>query len=153
MANTYTQLYVHSTFAVKYRQAMLHHSWRSRLHQYICGIVTHQKNKVLAINSVDDHVHILLSMRPDQSLSDLMEKVKGDSSGWINDHHFTPRHFNWQRGFGGFSVSKSGVHNVVQYILNQEEHHKKKTFREEYLELLREYEIDFNEAYIFKDPE
>jgi putative transposase len=153
MANTYTQLHIHIIYAVKFRTAMIQKGWKERLHEYSTGIIRGQGHKLLAINSVEDHLHMLIGLRPVQSLSDLIEKVKKDSSGWINDHHLTQKHFNWQSGFSGFAVSKSGVPTVIQYIMTQEEHHRKKSFREEYLELLKENDIEFDERYIFQDPE
>jgi len=153
MANTYTQIHIHIIYAVKFRAAMIQKGWKERLHEYTTGIVQGQGHKLLAINSVEDHLHMLIGMRPVQSLSDLIEKVKKDSSGWINDHHLSPKHFNWQAGYSGFAVSKSGVPDVIRYIMNQEEHHRKKSFREEYLELLKENDIEFDERYIFQEPE
>jgi putative transposase len=153
MANTYTQIQIHAVYAVKHRKALIHKKWQTELHQYTTGIITNQGHKLLAVNSVHDHLHLLIGMRPVQSLSDLMEEVKGSSSKWINEKGLTSHHFNWQAGFGAFSISSTSVPSVAGYIMNQEEHHKKKSFREEYLELLKEYDIDFNERYIFADPE
>ena len=153
MANTYTQIQIHAVYAVKYRQALIHKKWQNELHQYTTGIIKNQGHKLLAINSVQDHLHLLIGMRPVQSLSDLMEQVKGGSSKWINDKRLTSQHFNWQAGFGAFSIGSSSIHSVANYIMNQEEHHRKKSFREEYLELLREFDIDFDERYVFQEPE
>ncbi len=153
MANTYTQIHLQIVFAVKYRQAMIHPSWKARLHMYITGIVRNHDHKMLAINSMPDHLHMLIGYRPHQSLSDLMSKVKGDSSEWINLEHLTKGLFRWQEGYGAFSYTKSLVGTVANYIATQEEHHNKKTFLEEYRELLEEFEIDFDQRYIFKLPE
>jgi len=153
MANTYTQLHIHFVFAVKYRRAMIQKSWKDNLHKYMAGIIQKQGHKILIINSAEDHIHLLVGLRPAQSISDLMEIVKSDSSAWINNSHLLPVQFNWQLGYSAFAVSKSGVDSVYKYILNQEEHHRKKSFNEEYLELLRENGIEFDEKYIFKDPE
>ena len=151
MANTYTQIHIHAISVVKYREAMISKRWKTELHKYMTGIIQNQGHKLVAINSVPDHIHMLIGLRPVQSLSDLMEKVKGDSSLWINDHHLTPKHFNWQKGFSAFSVSYSAVDTVVKYIMNQEEHHQKKSFKEEHLDMLRENNVDFDEKYLFED--
>ncbi|HEX5111987.1 MAG TPA: IS200/IS605 family transposase [Saprospiraceae bacterium] len=153
MANTYTQLHVHFVFGVKYRRALIHKSWKDELYKYMGGIIQNQGHKILLINGVEDHVHLLAGLRPVQSISDLMEKVKGDSSAWINTRQFLPVHFNWQGGYGAFALSKTHIDRVYKYILNQEEHHRKRTFREEYIDLLKENGIEFDEKYIFKDPE
>ena len=153
MANTYTQIQIHAVYAVKHRHALIQKKWQTELHKYTTGIITNQGHKLLAINSVQDHLHLLIGMRPVQSLSDLMEEVKRSSSKWINEKQLASHHFNWQAGFGAFSVGSSSIPVVVNYIMNQEEHHRKKTFREEYLELLKEYDINFDERYIFQEPE
>ena len=153
MANTYTQLHVHFVFGVKYRRALIHKSWKDELYKYMGGIIQNQGHKILLINGVEDHVHLLAGLRPVQSISDLMEKVKGDSSAWINIRQFLPVHFYWQGGYGAFALSKTHIDRVYKYILTQEEHHRQKTFREEYIDLLKENGIEFDEKYIFKDPE
>jgi REP element-mobilizing transposase RayT len=117
------------------------------------GIIQNQGHKLVAINSVSDHTHILIGMRPNQSVSKLMEMVKSDSSGWINKQKISAAYFNWQLGYGAFAVSKSGIDPVIDYIYNQEQHHKKRTFREEYLDLLRENGVEYDDRYIFHDPE
>jgi putative transposase len=153
MANTYTQIHIQSVFAPKFREALILPSWKESLHKYITGIIQNHGHKVLAINSMPDHMHIFFGMRPDESLSELMQIVKKDSSKWINNNGLCHHKFQWQEGFGGFSYSKSDVMNVINYILRQEEHHRKRTFLEEYRKFLELFEIDFNEAYIFKAPE
>jgi REP element-mobilizing transposase RayT len=153
MANTYTQIHIHFVFAVKFRKALISKEWKSTLHKYITGIVTNQGHKMLAINSMPDHVHLLIGLRPNQSIADLMEMVKSDSSRWINENRISIEYFNWQRGYSAFSISKSQVDKVIHYILTQEEHHRKKTFLEEYRELLDEFGIEFDDRYLFKDPE
>lgn len=149
MANTYTQIHLHCVFAVKFRDSVIHHSWKERLHQYITGIVRNHDHKMLVINSMPDHVHMLFGMRPKQSLSDLMKMVKEDSSEWINKNRLTYGRFRWQQGFGAFSYAKSDIHTVANYIENQEAHHYKSTFEEEYKNLLDEFEVDYDDAYIF----
>jgi len=151
MANTYTQIHIHAVFAVQNRKYQIHQTWKDELYKYITGIVRNNGHKPLAINGMPDHVHILFGMRPVQSLSDLMQDIKGDSSKWINSKNFTNEKFSWQEGYGAFSYSKSQVPNVIKYIEEQEMHHGKKTFLEEYKEFLGAFEIDFDERYIFKD--
>jgi REP element-mobilizing transposase RayT len=151
MPNTYTQLHVHCIFAVKYRAAVLKDAFRTSLHKYIAGIVQANGHKLLAINSVTDHLHLFFGLNPAQSIAELMRQVKGDSSEWINKHHFTPCRFQWQDGYGAFSNSRSQMKEVVGYIMHQEEHHRKKTFREEYLRMLQDYEIEHDARYLFHD--
>ena len=153
MADTYTQIHIQIVIAVKYRRALIHHKWKDELHRYITGIVQNNRHKMLAINSMPDHLHLFFGMRPHQALSDLMRMVSSDSSEWINNKGFTEVKFNWQGGYSGFSYGKSSVQNVINYILNQENHHRKKSFIEEYKELLTEFGIDFKEQFIFKLPE
>ncbi len=150
MANTYTQIHIHAVFAVQNRQSLISKSWKNELYKYITGIIQNNNHKVLQINGMPDHVHILFGMRPTQSLSDLMKQVKQESSKWINQQGFVKGKFSWQAGFGAFSYSKSQIPNVIQYIEKQEEHHTKKSFREEYLDFLKAFDLNYNEAYIFK---
>src|SRR5476651_715675 len=151
MSNTYTQLYIHFVFAVKYRSAVISEEWEERLQKYITGVVQNNGHKLLAINNMPDHLHLFVGLNPKQSISDLMRLVKGDSSEFINNEGFTKRKFQWQDGYGAFSNSRSQIDSVVKYILNQKEHHAKKTFREEYVGLLKEYGIEYDEKYIFHD--
>lgn len=153
MANTYTQIYIHTIFAVKNRQSLIKYEWEEQLYKYITGIVTNQGHKLLAINGMPDHLHILIGMKPIQSLSDLMQDIKGDSSKWINKEGLTRVHFSWQEGYGAFSYAKSQLDNVVKYILNQKEHHKKKSFRDEYIGFLKAFDVEYDEKYIFKPTE
>lgn len=150
MANTYTQIHIHAVFAVQNRQSLISKSWKNELYKYITGIIQNNNHKVLQINGMPDHVHILFGMRPTQSLSVLMKQVKQESSKWINQQGFVKGKFSWQAGFGAFSYSKSQIPNVIQYIEKQEEHHTKKSFREEYLDFLKAFDLNYNEAYIFK---
>lgn len=151
MANTYTQIHIHFVFAVKFRQAIISNEWKEGLYKYIAGIIKSNNHKLLAINGVADHVHILIGIRPAQSISDLMKHIKQDSSKWINQNKFSKIHFEWQEGYGAFSYSKSQLNAVINYIQNQELHHKKKTFREEYIDFLEKFEIDYDEKFIFKE--
>ena len=151
MSNTYTQLYIHCVFAVKYRASVIQPEWEERLHKYITGIVQNNGHKLLAINSVHDHLHLLVGLSPTQSISDMMRLVKGDSSEFINKNGFTKTRFQWQDGYGAFSNSQSQVDAVVKYIVNQKQHHSRKNFKDEYLEMLKDYSVDFDEKYIFKE--
>ncbi len=153
MSNTYSQIHIHCIFAVKYRQSLITKDWKERLHQYITGIVQNHSHKMIAINTMPDHLHMFFGMRPNQSLSDLMRIVKGDSSEWINKQQFTPKPFRWQEGYGAFSYEKKKISVVAAYIENQELHHEKKTFLEEYREFLDNFGIDYDEKYLFKEPE
>lgn len=150
MANTYTQIHIQIVFAVQNRQSLIQKEWRQELYKYITGIVQNNNHKMLQINGMPDHIHLLIGLRPSQSLSDLMKQVKGDSSEWINKKGFTRTRFSWQAGYGAFSYAKSQVPNVVRYIQHQEEHHRKKTFTEEYLDFLKAFEIEYDERYIFQ---
>jgi REP element-mobilizing transposase RayT len=150
MANTYTQIHIQAVFAVQNRDCVIRPAWKSDLYKYITGIVQKNNHKMLAINGMPDHVHIFFGMRPDQSLSDLMQHIKSNSSKWINEKEFIKERFSWQEGYGGFSYRKSDVPSVIQYIRNQEVHHKKVRFFEEYKNLLSEFEIDYDERYMFK---
>jgi putative transposase len=152
MPNTYTQLYIQFVFAVKYRAAMIDASWKDELYKYMTGVVQNQKHKLLSINGMPDHVHMLVGLHPSQSISGLLQDIKGGSSKWINERGFVKGKFEWQEGYGAFSYSKSHLKNVIRYIENQEEHHSKRSFREEYIDLLTEAEIDYDERFIFKDP-
>ena len=153
MANTYTQIHIQAVFAVKNRNCIIKNSWKNELYKYINGIIRTNGHKVLAINGMPDHIHIFFGMRPIQSLSDLMQDIKGDSSKWINNKKLAGTHFSWQEGYGAFSYSKSQVDAVIKYINNQEKHHRKKSFIEEYYDFLKKFEIDFDESYIFKPIE
>lgn len=152
MANTYTQIHIQFVFAVKYRNGLIHASFKEELYQYISGIIKAKNHKLLAINGMPDHLHIFIGMRPTQSISDLLQDIKGSSSKWINEKKFLKVKFEWQEGYGAFSYSKSHVKNVIEYIQNQENHHKKESFREEYLKFLKVFEIEYDERYIFNEP-
>jgi len=153
MPNTYTQIHIQCVVAVKYRLSVIQPLWKERLNKYITGIVQNNGHKMLAINSMPDHLHLFFGFRPTQSLSDLMRTVKGESSEWINNEKFNPSIFRWQEGFGGFSYSRSHIKSVCEYIENQEEHHKKRTFLEEYTHILNQFEIEYDDRYIFKPLE
>lgn len=149
MSNTYTQIHIHSVFAVKYRKSVIAAVWKDRLYKYITGIVQNHGHKLLAINGMPDHVHLFFGMRPHQSLSDLMRLVKGESSEWINKERLTSALFRWQEGYGAFSYAKKEIPVVCNYIDNQEEHHKRESFLEEYETLLNEFGIEYKKEYLF----
>lgn len=153
MANTYTQIHIQAVFAVQNRQNLIGDEWKDDLYKYITGIIQKNKHKVLQINGMPDHIHLLFGMRPVQSLSDLMQQVKQDSSKWINQQGLVNGKFSWQSGYGAFSYSRSQLPAVITYIQNQEQHHKKKTFREEYLEFLDKYDVNYDKRYIFNPIE
>ncbi|GHT68502.1 IS200/IS605 family transposase [Bacteroidia bacterium] len=153
MANTYTQIHIHAVFAVQNRLSLIQKQWQDELYKYITGIITNNGHKLLQIGGMPDHVHVLFGMRPIQSLSDLMKDIKGSSSKWINEKRFVMGKFTWQEGYGAFSYGKSQINSVVQYVQQQEMHHKKRNFEEEYLELLKVFEIEYDERYILKNPE
>ncbi len=150
MPNTYTQIYIQIVFAVKGRQNLIAKRNREELHKYITGIVNNREQKMLAIFAMPDHIHLLIGMKPNISLSDLVRDIKAGSSKYINDNKWVNEKFNWQEGYGAFSYSKSQIDNVINYILNQEEHHKVKTFKEEYFNFLEKFEIEYNEKYLFE---
>lgn len=150
MANTYTQIYVQIIFAVKGRENLIKEKLRNELEKIMCSIVTANKSKLLAIYCNPDHTHILIGKHPTISEAKLVEAIKSSSSGWINRQKKIAGKFNWQVGYGAFTYSKSQIDAVAKYILNQPEHHKRKTFKEEYLDFLRKYEIQYDEQYLFE---
>ncbi len=150
MANTYTQLYIQFVFSVKGRENLIKESFREELEKFICGIITSKKCKLYSIYCNPDHTHLFVSMHPTISPSKLMEDVKSGSSKWLNEKKYIPGKFLWQDGYGAFSYSKSHIDNVVRYILNQPEHHKKQSFKEEYLLLMEKFEIEYDSKYLFE---
>ena len=128
--NTYTQIHIQFVFAVKYRRALIHPSWKKELHKYITGMIQNKTHKMLQINTMPDHLHMLIGFRPNENMSQLIQVVKSESTKFINDNHLSQQEFGWQDSFGAFSYCKSHVHNVISYIQNQEQHHKKQTFLE-----------------------
>lgn len=150
MANTYTQVNIHVVFAVKGRDNILHKELMNQLCKYMHGILVNLKQYSLAIGGYQNHVHLFFEQHPETALSDIVEKVKANSSKWINLNKLVMGHFEWQRGYGGFSYSRSQRNEVIQYIMKQEEHHKAKTFKEEYLAILKNFGIEFNDQYLFE---
>ncbi|AUD03174.1 IS200/IS605 family transposase [Spirosoma pollinicola] len=153
MPNTYTQIYLHTVFAVKHRYALIQQSWKEDLYRYMTGIIQNQGHKLLAINGMPDHIHAFIGINPKQAISELMQDLKGDSSKWINNKRLVKGHFEWQTGYGAFSYSHSQIDSVVKYILNQEEHHQKRTFEEEYLAFLQKFDVPYDDRYLFKPIE
>ena len=150
MPNTYSQIYIQIVFAVQGRQNLIAKQNREELHKYISGIVQNRDQKMLSIFAMPDHTHLFVSLKPNIAVSDLVRDIKAGSSKFINDSNWINGKFKWQEGFGAFSYSRSHIDNVVKYILNQEEHHKKQTFKEEYLDLLKKFDIEYDERYLFE---
>ena len=148
--STFSQIYIHVVFAVKGRSSLIRTEWEEELYKYITGIVQNKGQKMLAINGCSDHIHFFIGMKPSCCLSDLMREVKKSSNVFINEQRFSRYKFEWQEGYGAFSYSHSSLDNVIIYIMNQKEHHKKRTFKEEYESLLKKFEIDYKEEYLFK---
>lgn len=150
MPNTYTQIYIQIVFTVKGRENLISKNNQEELHKYITGIIQNRDQKLYAIFCMPDHIHLLVSMKPSINISDLVRDIKANSSKFINDKKWVIGKFNWQEGFGAFSYSKSHVDNVVKYILNQEEHHKKVSFKDEYIDFLKKFEVEYDEKYLFE---
>ena len=149
MANTYSQVYLQFVFAVKGRQILIDPKNNEELQKYITGIVQNRKQKMLAINNMPDHLHLFVGFGTTMSMADFMEEVKAISSKFINEKGWVKGKFEWQRGYGVFSYSRSQIDNVIKYIINQQEHHKRKTFKEEYLEFLKKFEVEYDERYVW----
>lgn len=152
MANTYTQLYIMTVWAVKYRHDLIAPGWKENLYQYITGVVQTRGHKLLRINGMPDHVHLFFGLKPTESVSTLMQQVKEQSTKWINGQRLCRGKFEWQDGFGAFSYGHSQIDDVVKYIINQEEHHRKKSFLEEYRQLLDVFKIPYDDRYLFQEP-
>jgi REP element-mobilizing transposase RayT len=150
MSNTYSQIYIQVVFAVQNRKALIKSNWENELFKYITGIVQNKGQKMLAINGTSNHIHFLIGMKPTCCLSDLVREVKKSSNTFITDQNFTSTNFKWQEGFGAFSYSQSQLSTVIKYIDNQKQHHKKKTFKEEYIAMLKAFEIEFKEEFTFE---
>ncbi len=149
-AGTFSQIYIQIVFAVKGRNSLIHKNWEGELYKYITGIVQNKGQKMLAINGVQDHIHIFIGMKPSCRLSDLVREIKKSSNNYIKEKRFTKYKFEWQEGYGAFSYSHSALDNVIKYVNNQKEHHREKTFKEEYLDFLENFNIEFNNEYLFK---
>jgi REP element-mobilizing transposase RayT len=149
MANTYSQIYIQIVFAVYGRENLIKSEWKDELYKYITGIVKNKKQKLLAINGVADHIHILLNIKPNIALSDLVRDIKANSSRFINEKKYIKGKFSWQEGFGAFSYSILQLDDVIKYIENQAEHHEETSFKDEYLRYLKRFEVEFDEKYVF----
>lgn len=150
MANTYSQIYIQFVFAVQGRQNLIRKNFKDELYKYISGITRNKKQKLLAINGMPDHVHLFIGLNPDVHISNLLKEIKSNSSRFINEKGFVKGKFQWQEGFGAFSYSHSHIDRVVKYIINQETHHKKRSFKEEYLGLLEKFNVEYNPKYLFE---
>jgi REP element-mobilizing transposase RayT len=150
MANTYTQCYFHLVFAVRNRNALIKKEWKNEMEKYITGIVQNHQHKMLAIGSMPDHIHILIGYNINQLIPEIVEEIKTSTNKWIKEKKLSKFKFDWQKGYGAFTYSRSEIDNVVKYILSQEEHHKKRSFKEEYLEMLEKNEVIFSNEYLFE---
>jgi len=150
MPNTFSKIYIHLVFSVKGRQNLIQKHWKEELHKYICGIVKGKEQKVYAIGGISDHVHILVSIKPNITISDLVRDIKSNSSKWMNEKGFVKGKFQWQEGFGAFSYAQSQLDTLIAYINNQEQHHQQKSFKTEFLDLLQKFDIIYDENYLFE---
>jgi len=148
--STYSQIYIHVVMALKGRYSLISQTWEEELYKYITGIITNKGQKLIAINGMPDHIHILIGMKPSCCLSDLVREIKKSSNTFIKEKKFTQSKFEWQEGYGAFSYSHSALNNVIAYIQDQKEHHRNKSFKEEYIDFLKKFEVEYNETYIFK---
>lgn len=151
MANTYTQLYVHVVFSVKGRSCQISTDWKEELYRYISGIIKYRNQKLMIIGGMKDHIHILIGFHPACVLSDLVRDKKSNSSKWVNENRLATGRFEWQTGYGAFTIGQSQVDKIINYIKNQEAHHSKRTFRDEYLDFLKAYKVEYNLEYVFDD--
>ncbi len=150
MADTYTQLYIQLVFSVQGRKSLIPKQYKEDVHKYITGIVQNRRHKLIAINAMRDHIHIFVGLHPSQSISDLVNNIKTGSTKKIKEQSWSSKEFSWQNGYGAFSYSRSHIDNVVKYIDNQEQHHKKRTFRAEYLDFLKKFDIEYKDEYLFE---
>lgn len=150
MAGTFSQIYIQVVFTVKGWENLIGKEWKDELHKYIAGIIKGKEQKPIIVNGMPDHIHAFVGLRPAMAISDLVRDIKNNSSNFINEKKLVKGKFSWQEGYGAFSYSHSHIQNVYDYILNQEEHHRKKTFREEYIDFLKKFEIEYNEKYLFE---
>ena len=149
MAGTFSQIYIQVVFAVKGRENLISKNWKDDLNKYVAGIIRNKEQKPIIIGGMPDHLHIFLGLRPSMAISDIVRDIKNNSSNFINEKKYVNGKFSWQEGYGAFSYSHSQIKNVYNYILNQETHHHSKSFKEEYFDFLKEFDIEFNEKYLF----
>ena len=150
MAGTFSQLYIQIVFAVKGRSNLINKNWKEDLNKYIAGIIKGKGQKPIIVNGMPDHIHAFVGLKPAMTISDLVRDIKNNSTNFINDKKLVMGKFSWQEGYGVFSYSHSHIEKVFNYIKNQEKHHHRKTFKEEYIELLEKFEIEYNEKYLFE---
>ena len=150
MPGAFSKVYLQVVFSVKGRGNLISNNWKTELNKYIAGIVKGKGHKPIIVNGMPDHIHAFIGLKPAMSISDLVRDMKNNSSNFVNDHKFVKGKFGWQDGYGAFSYSHSHIENVYNYILNQEKHHKKKSFKEEYLEFLKKFEVEYDEKYLFE---
>ena len=150
MANTFSQIYIQTVFAVSDRQSLIRPEFKEDLYKYMTGIVKNQGQKLISINGVADHIHILIGLKPAMALADLVREIKADSSKFVNEKRFVRGRFSWQEGYGAFSYGHSQLNTIIRYIQNQEQHHRRSSFKNEYLTLLRKFDIAFEEKYVFE---
>jgi len=150
VANTFSQIYIQTVFAVEGRLSLIKSDFKEDLYKYITGIVKNQGQKLISINGMSDHVHILIGLRPAMALADLVQEIKADSTNFINKNKWVRGRFSWQEGYGAFSYGHSQLDTIIRYIQNQEKHHRRRSFEEEYLTLLRKFDIAFEDKYVFK---
>ena len=150
MPNTFTQIYIHIVFAVQGRQNLIRREHKEELHRYTTGIITNKRQKLLAINAMPDHVHVLIGLRPDKSVSDVVRDIKANSSGFITEKKWVKGKFRWQEGYGAFSYSHSQLTTVMKYVLDQEKHHSRRTFKQEYLEMLEKFNVAYDNKFLFE---
>ena len=150
MAGTFSQLYIQIIFAVKYRENLIAPSWGHELNKYIAGIIRKKGQKPIIVNGMPDHIHAFVGLKPAMAISKLVQDIKSNSTTFINDRKFVKGKFLWQEGYGAFSYSHSHIDRVYNYILNQQQHHKKKTFKQEYLQFLKKFNVPYNERYLFE---
>ncbi len=150
MAGTYSQIYLQIVFAVRGRQNLIGASWKNDLHKYIAGIIKRKEQKPIIVNGMPDHIHVFVGLKPSMKIADLVRDIKNNSTNFINDNHLIKGKFSWQEGYSAFSYGHSQIERVYNYIKNQEQHHKKRTFKEEYLGLLKAFNILYEERYLFE---
>jgi len=150
MPGTYSQIYIQVVFAVKGRHNLIDKSWKDELYKYIAGIIKGKGQKPIIVNGMPDHIHAFIGLKPSKAISDLVRDIKNNSTNFINEKKFVKGKFSWQEGYGVFSYSHSQIENVYNYILNQEKHHRKKTFREEYIDFLKKFNVEYDKKYLFK---
>ena len=150
MPGTFSQIYIQVVFAVKGRENLISNQWKTELHKYIAGIIKGKGQKPIIVNGMPDHIHAFIGLKPVMPVSDLVREIKNNSTNFVNAQKFVKGKFSWQEGYGAFSYSHSHIDSVYNYILNQEQHHKKKTFKQEYLQFLKKFEMEYNEKYLFE---